>query len=71
MNLLTCLIKKCNIGVILNTLFYERISMFAKIGILGLGLIGGSLARALKKYNYPATIYGYNRNQDALMQAKT
>ncbi len=44
--------------------------MFAKIGILGLGLIGGSLARALKKYNYPATIYGYNRNQDALMQAK-
>lgn len=47
----------------------ERIIMFSKIGILGLGLIGGSLARALKKYNYPATLYGYNRNQEALSQA--
>lgn len=40
--------------------------MFKKIGILGLGLIGGSLARALKKYNYSTTIYGYNRNQSSL-----
>ena len=40
--------------------------MFSKIGILGLGLIGGSLARALKKFNYTATIFGYNRNQEAL-----
>lgn len=43
--------------------------MFNKIGILGLGLIGGSLARALKKYNYPGTIYGYNRNQASLQDA--
>lgn len=43
--------------------------MFNKIGILGLGLIGGSLARALKKYNYPAEIYGYNRNQASLQEA--
>lgn len=43
--------------------------MFKNIGILGLGLIGGSLARALKKYNYETTIYGYNRNQDALQEA--
>lgn len=43
--------------------------MFNKIGILGLGLIGGSLARALKKYNYPATIYGYNRNQESVKLA--
>jgi len=43
--------------------------MFEKVGILGLGLIGGSLARALKKYNYGATIYGYNRNQQSLNEA--
>jgi len=43
--------------------------MFNKIGILGLGLIGGSLARALKKYNYPSSIYGYNRNQSSLQEA--
>lgn len=43
--------------------------MFNKIGILGLGLIGGSLARALKKYNYKGTIYGYNRNQTSLKEA--
>jgi len=43
--------------------------MFNKIGILGLGLIGGSLARALKKYNYETTIYGYNRNQISLDEA--
>lgn len=43
--------------------------MFNKIGILGLGLIGGSLARALKKYHYGAEIYGYNRNVTALQEA--
>ncbi len=43
--------------------------MFETIGILGLGLIGGSLAKALKKYNYGATIYGYNRNQESAIKA--
>lgn len=43
--------------------------MFKTIGILGLGLIGGSLAKALKKYNYGATIYGYNRNQTSALAA--
>jgi prephenate dehydrogenase len=43
--------------------------MFNKIGILGLGLIGGSLARALKKYSYPCEIYGYNRNKASLEDA--
>ncbi len=39
---------------------YERSIMFNKIGILGLGLMGGSLARALKKYNYGGVLYGYD-----------
>ncbi len=43
--------------------------MFETIGILGLGLIGGSLAKALKKYNYGASIYGYNRNQESAINA--
>ncbi len=43
--------------------------MFNTIGILGLGLIGGSLAKAIKKYNYPAKVYGYNRNKEALSWA--
>lgn len=54
---------------IINQQIIERYFMFNKIGILGLGLIGGSLARALKQYNYGATIYGYNRNQQSLQDA--
>jgi len=40
-----------------------------KIGIVGLGLIGGSLAKALK-YNTAHTVLGWNRNQDTLLKAK-
>lgn len=43
--------------------------MFDNIGILGLGLIGGSLARALKQYEYGAKIYGYNRNTQSAKEA--
>lgn len=43
--------------------------MFQTIGILGLGLIGGSLAKALKKYHPTATIFGYNRNPAAQQEA--
>ncbi|AZO95345.1 prephenate dehydrogenase/arogenate dehydrogenase family protein [Halocella sp. SP3-1] len=41
-----------------------------KIGIIGLGLMGGSLALALKKYKQDITIYGYDTNQKHLIYAK-
>lgn len=40
-----------------------------KIGIVGLGLIGGSLAKALK-YNTEYTVLGWNRSRDVLAKAK-
>lgn len=40
-----------------------------KIGIVGLGLIGGSLAKALK-YNTEHTVLGWNRSEDTLLKAK-
>ncbi len=33
------------------------------IGIIGLGLMGGSLAKALKKYYIAEKIYGYARSE--------
>jgi len=45
--------------------------MFNNIGILGLGLIGGSLAKALKKYACDTTIYGYNRHTQSAIDAKS
>lgn len=41
-----------------------------KIGIIGLGLMGGSLALALKKYNNDIVIYGYDTNSGHLTYAK-
>ncbi len=40
-----------------------------KIGIAGLGLIGGSLAKAVKKYITGAEIVAYNRNPEPLIAA--
>ena len=37
-----------------------------KIGIIGLGLIGGSLGLALKKYTKNNIVYGYDINQEHL-----
>lgn len=37
--------------------------------IIGLGLIGGSLARALRAKGYPAKIYAHDRNHSALADA--
>lgn len=39
---------------------------FKKITIIGLGLIGGSLASALKKSNFAATVSGVDTDQDSL-----
>ena len=44
--------------------------MYKKVGIIGLGLIGGSLAKALRnRYNVDC-IVAYNRNEDVLINAK-
>lgn len=39
------------------------------IGFIGLGLIGGSIARAVKKYHPDYKIYVYARNQEKLLSA--
>lgn len=39
-------------------------------GFIGLGLIGGSIARALKKYNHQIKIVAYDVNPDTLRLAK-
>ena len=33
------------------------------IGIIGLGLMGGSIAKAVKKYSIAKNVYGYARNE--------
>lgn len=45
--------------------FTDRVNDNLKIGFIGLGLIGGSIARALKKINagYNITAYDYHREQ--------
>ena len=42
----------------------------SKYGFIGLGLIGGSLARALKNHDPENVIVAYNRSQKALEDAK-
>ena len=41
----------------------------SKYGFIGLGLIGGSLARALKSYDGSNVIAAYNRSPEPLEQA--
>ena len=43
--------------------------MFDKIGIVGLGLIGGSIAKAFKNRVGTKTVVAFNRNEDVLKQA--
>lgn len=43
--------------------------MFDKVGIIGLGLIGGSLAKAIKKYGLANQIIAYNRSPKNLEDA--
>ena len=40
------------------------------IGIIGLGLMGGSFAKALKKYAIAKNIYGYARNEQTAKEIK-
>ena len=37
---------------------------FNTIGFIGLGLIGGSVAKSIKRVHPEITIVGYNRNQE-------
>jgi len=43
---------------------------FKKIGIVGLGLIGGSIAKAIKKRNKEIKVYGFSRRRTTLIKAK-
>ena len=43
--------------------------MFDRVALIGVGLIGGSLARALKKHDLCQTIIGYGRSQGELERA--
>ena len=44
--------------------------MINKITIIGVGLIGGSLAKALKEKNLAKTVFGYGRERSRLEEAK-
>lgn len=44
--------------------------MLNKITIIGVGLIGGSLAKSLKKNNFAKEIMGFGRNKNNLKNAK-
>ena len=43
--------------------------MIQRLCIIGVGLIGGSLARALRDANYVGEIVGASRNADHLQKA--
>ena len=44
--------------------------MYNKVGIIGLGLIGGSLAKAFRARTDVKKIVAMNRNEDVLIIAK-
>ena len=44
--------------------------MSTTIGFIGLGLIGGSIAKGIKRKDPDCPIIAYNRNKDVLLQAK-
>ena len=45
--------------------------LFEKISIIGVGLLGASLAKACRKYNLVEEIYGFGRNRENLEKAKS
>ena len=45
--------------------------MYSKVGIIGLGLIGGSLCKALRNRCGVKEIVAFNRSEDVLITAKS
>ena len=45
--------------------------LFEKITIIGVGLLGASLAKACRKYNLVEEISGFGRNRENLEKAKS
>ena len=44
--------------------------LFEKMSIIGVGLLGASLAKACRKYNLVEGISGFGRNRENLEKAK-
>ena len=47
----------------------SNIKEFDNILIVGLGLIGGSIAKKIKEIDYSANVYGFEKNQEILKEA--
>jgi prephenate dehydrogenase len=47
----------------------SNIKEFDNILIVGLGLIGGSIAKKIKEIEYSANVYGFEKNQEILKEA--
>ena len=47
----------------------SNIKEFENILIVGLGLIGGSIAKKIKEIAYPANVYGFEKNAEILKEA--
>ena len=47
----------------------SNIKEFENILIVGLGLIGGSIAKKIKEIEYPANVYGFEKNSKILKEA--
>lgn len=45
-------------------------ALYKQVTIIGVGLLGGSLALAARKWGMAETIIGFGRNQDTLQRAK-
>ena len=43
--------------------------MMKKVSIIGIGLIGGSLAKAIKKTHQSEIVFGYGRDEERLERA--
>ncbi|MEZ6047089.1 MAG: prephenate dehydrogenase/arogenate dehydrogenase family protein [Planctomycetaceae bacterium] len=53
----------------MNDITSQKLDFAQNVVIHGVGLIGGSIAAALKKLSFPGTIYGVGRNAERLREA--